>query len=349
MTNSSHHNLKLLVTGGLGFIGSNFIRHVLQTTSWFMLNLDKQTYAGNPENLKDIEKNPRYQWVKGDIADSKVVQSLMEKADIVVNFAAETHVDRSILNPQAFLDTNVLGTFTLLEAARKSHLSLFLHVSTDEVYGSIEEGEFCEQDPLAPNSPYAASKASSDLLVRAYQKTYKLPTVITRCSNNFGPYQFPEKALPLLITNAMENLPFPVYGNGNQVRDWTYVLDHVRAILLLIEKASPGEIYNIGGTCSISNQEIFKKILARMKKPAELLQTVPDRPGHDFRYALNCDKIRTLGWSPKISFEKALEDTIDWYKKFQNWWKPLKEKTNFKSYYQDQYSNSLPVVKQVNS
>lgn len=328
---------RLLVTGGLGFIGSNFIRHILKTTDWSVTNLDKQTYAGNPENLRDLEKNPQYRWVKGDIAEAPVVDPLMAETDIIVHFAAETHVDRSLRDPQTFLRTNIVGTHTLLEAARRSPITLFLHVSTDEVYGSVETGESTETDPLLPNSPYAASKASSDLIARSYHVTHGLPVIVTRCSNNFGPFQFPEKALPLLITNALEDKPFPLYGDGQNVRDWLFVRDHVEAILLLIEKGTPGEIYNIGGTCSLTNRQLVSTVLDLMGKPISLINQVADRPGHDRRYALNCDKLRRLGWNPAISFEEALRQTVSWYQNNEGWWQHIKEGAEFKSYYQSQY------------
>ena len=332
--------MKLLVTGGLGFIGSSFIRYRLEhDPSCSIVNLDCQTYSGNPENLRDIENNPRYRWVKGDIVDAEVVGPLMQEAECVVHFAAESHVDRSILDSSAFLRTNVQGTHVLLEAAKKYGIELFVHVSTDEVYGSVEKGESVESDPLEPNSPYAASKAASDLLVRSYHVTHKLPTIITRCSNNFGPYQFPEKALPLLMTNALEEKPFPLYGSGENVRDWIYVLDHAKAISFLIRKGNVGEIYNIGGTYSAQNKILFTKILELMQKPASLLHIVADRPGHDKRYALNCDKLKRLGWSPETPFEAALEQTINWYCERTDWWQPLKYGTDFQHYYTSQYAS----------
>ena len=333
--------MKLLVTGGLGFIGSNFVRHVVTTKDWSVVNLDKQTYSGNPENLRDVENHPRYCFIKGDIADTNVVRPLMDDVDIVVHFAAETHVDRSILDAQAFLKTNVLGTHVLLEAAKERKISRFVHVSTDEVYGSVREGESREADPLLPNSAYAASKAASDLLVRSYFQTFQLPTIVTRCSNNFGPYQYPEKALPLLITNALEGKSFPLYGRGENIRDWIYVVDHVTALMTIIEKGVVGEIYNVGGTCSISNQELFTKVLADMGKPLDLLKSVSDRPGHDFRYALNCDKLRSLGWKPEAPFSDALQTTIRWYQERTDWWQPIKHGEDFRQYYRQQYAHRL--------
>lgn len=333
--------LRILVTGGLGFIGSNFVRYVLQNRDWEVTNLDKQTYSGNPENLRDVEKNPRYRWVREDITDTETVCRLTAETDLIVHFAAETHVDRSILDSQAFLKTNVMGTHCLLEAARKSSVKLFLHVSTDEVYGSVEKGESLETDPLLPNSPYAASKAASDLLARSYHVTYGFPVIVTRCSNNFGPYQYPEKALPLLITNALEDRPFPLYGDGNHVRDWLYVLDHVKALVLLIEKGTPGEIYNIGGISSLPNKEMVFGMLKLMNKPESLVQKVADRPGHDRRYALHCGKLQSLGWSAETPFEIALQETVAWYRSHETWWRPLKEEIGFSGYYRQQYADRL--------
>lgn len=339
--------LRLLVTGGLGFIGSNFIRSVLQHHPlWSVVNLDVQTYAGNPRNLHDCASSPQYRWVRGDIVDAAVVDTVMADVDVVVHCAAETHVDRSLLDSQQFLRANVIGTNVLLEAARKSSIRLFLHVSTDEVYGSVASGESHENDVLQPRSPYAASKAASDLLVRAYQETYGLPTIISRCSNNFGPYQYPEKALPLLITNALEGKPFPLYGDGQHVRDWLYVADHVHALISLIIKGTPGTIYNIGGTCSVQNRELFPLVLDLMNKPSNLIIPVADRLGHDRRYALNCDRIRALGWSPRVGFESALQETIAWYKTHEQWWRPLKDDREFKRYHDTQYAARFAEVNQ---
>ncbi len=332
--------MKVLVTGGLGFIGSHFVRSLIQKNI-AVVNLDKQTYSGNPENLKDIETSPYYTWIKGDIVDFHVVSTAMKDCDYVVHFAAETHVDRSVLDPEAFLKTNVTGTYTLLKTALSNKIKLFIHISTDEVYGSVEEGESVETDSLEPNSPYSASKASSDLFARSYFVTYNLPVITTRCSNNFGPYQFPEKALPLLITNALEDKPFPLYGTGTNVRDWLYVVDHVRAINLLLEKGVPGEIYNIGGTCSIENKTLFEEILTIMGKPKELLHYIEDRPGHDKRYALNCKKIQKLGWKPETSFQGALKDTISWYTERRDWWHPIKTGKSFEEYYNRQYGQRM--------
>ncbi|MBI4366922.1 MAG: dTDP-glucose 4,6-dehydratase [Deltaproteobacteria bacterium] len=333
--------MHILVTGGLGFIGSNFVRHVLRAREWSITNLDLQTYAGNPANLRDCETDPRYRFVRGDIADPATVQPLMDAADVVVHFAAETHVDRSIHDGQAFVRTNVVGTQVLLEAARRAGVRCFCHVGTDEVYGSIEAGASIETDALLPNSPYAASKAAADLLVRAYHATHGVPAIVTRCSNNFGPYQFPEKAIPLLITNAMEDKPFPLYGDGRQVRDWLYVEDHADALVFLLEHGRPGEIYNIGGTCALPNHELVAKILDGMGKPRALIRRVPDRPAHDRRYAVNCDKLRALGWRPRTQFEAALRDTIHWYEQHAEWWRPLKGEEMFTRYYERQYAARL--------
>jgi dTDP-glucose 4,6-dehydratase len=344
--------MNVIVTGGLGFIGSSFIRLVLaERPSWRVVNLDKQTYAGIPANLEGIgypyEKpcavkeawsGPRYRWVKADICDSSVVDALMEKADLVVHFAAETHVDRSILGPGEFLRTNVDGTFTLLEAARRKKGIRFLHVGTDEVYGSVEKGHSKEGDPLEPRSPYSASKAASDLLALSYHATYGLNVSVTRASNNFGPCQFPEKALPLLITNALEGKPYPLYGDGKQVRDWLYVEDHARAVLAIVENGKAGEIYNVGGSRSMAYKDFVKKVLTFLGKPESLITPVADRAGHDRRYALNCSKLRALGWKPRRSFEQNLKATIEWYTSNPQWWGPLKNKGGYKDYYAKQYA-----------
>ncbi|MBI5245369.1 MAG: dTDP-glucose 4,6-dehydratase [Elusimicrobia bacterium] len=328
--------MKLLVTGGLGFIGSNFIRHHLQEHPGdSIVNLDLCTYAGNPANLRDV--GPRHRWIKGDIADPKAVDKAMAGAEAVVHFAAESHVDRSILEPGAFLRTNVIGTQVLLDAALRRRVRRFVHVSTDEVYGSVAEGLSREGDALKPNSPYAASKAASDLLVRSYVATYGLSALITRSSNNFGPYQFPEKALPLMITNWLEGRPFPLYGDGLHVRDWIYVLDHVRAVELVLRKGRLGEIYNIGGTCSSANRDLLRRVRGIMGVGPEMVRRVPDRPGHDRRYALDCSKLKRLGFKHRHSFEGALERTVEWYRANPGWWRPLKEHKGYKGYYKRQY------------
>lgn len=317
--------LNILVTGGLGFIGSNFIRHMLgKYKEYKITNLDKQTYAGNPDNLKDIENNPNYSFVLGDICDPTAVDKVMQKADFVVHFAAESHVDRSIEDASAFVRTNVLGTFTLLESAHKHNVSRFIHISTDEVYGSRERGSFKEKDRLTPSSPYSSSKAGSDLLAQSYYITHKLPVIITRCTNNFGPYQYPEKLIPLFITNLLENKKVPVYGTGKNVRDWIYVLDHCKAVDFVLHNGVPGEIYNIGGGAERSNIEITKKIIKILGADESMIVYVEDRKGHDFRYSLNCMKLRKLGWSPEHGFNEALESTVRWYVENRWWWEKLK-------------------------
>jgi len=319
------NTLNILVTGGLGFIGSNFIRHMLDKYDHYrIINLDKQTYAGNPDNLKDIENNPNYSFVLGDICDPSVVDKVMQKADRVVHFAAESHVDRSIEDASAFVRTNILGTFTLLESARKYNVSRFIHISTDEVYGSRERGSFKEKDMLTPSSPYSSSKAGSDLLAQSYFITHKLPVIITRCTNNFGPYQYPEKLIPLFITNLIENKKVPIYGTGKNVRDWIYVEDHCKAVDFVLHKGNPGEIYNIGGGAEKTNLEITQKILAMLGKDDSMVEYVKDRPGHDLRYSLDCTKLRRLGWAPEHEFEDALSDTVRWYVKNKWWWEKLK-------------------------
>ena len=319
---------KVLVAGGAGFIGSNFIRYVLSEHSdWEITNLDKLTYAGNLENLKDIEDNAGYSFIQGDIADRKLVGELFEQSfDTVINFAAESHVDRSILDSSPFIDTNVRGTQVLLEGAKQYGVELFVQISTDEVYGSLgAKGKFSEQSLIAPNSPYAASKTAADLLCQAYYKTYGFPVIITRCSNNYGPLQFPEKFIPLAITNILEDNAVPVYGDGLNVRDWIYVVDHCRAIDLIIQKGEPGEVYNIGGNNERTNLELVRNILEIMAKPESFITFVPDRPGHDRRYAMDITKIKgKLGWEPKMPFKEGIERTIQWYTDNRGWWQPLK-------------------------
>jgi dTDP-glucose 4,6-dehydratase len=323
--------MKVLVTGGLGFIGSNFIRAALKARpSWTIVNLDSLTYAGNPANLADIKT--RYKWIKADIRDPKAVDRAMKGCELVVHFAAETHVDRSILDASAFLTTNVIGTQVLLDAALRLKVRRFLHVSTDEVYGSIPKGYSREGDILEPNSPYAASKAASDLLVRSYFVTHKAPVVTTRASNNYGPYQYPEKALPLMISNFMDGKPFPMYGDGRQVRDWLHVVDHARAILLVLEKGILGDVYNIGGSYTCENRELISKVLGMMGKDASLVTRVSDRKGHDRRYALNCSKLKRLGFKHAYDFEKGLRQTIAWYEAHEKWWRPLKVAGGYRAY-----------------
>ena len=315
---------KLLITGGAGFIGSNFIRHILKKYGdYHITKVDKLTYCGNLENLKEIAGNKNYEFVKGDIADIKLVKALVKKADIIINFAAETHVDRSISRPADFIETNVFGTHALLEAAKESSVELFIQISTDEVYGSISEGLFREDDALKPNSPYSASKAAGDLLARSYFVTFKLPVIITRSSNNFGPYQYPEKVIPLFITNALKNKELPLYADGMNVRDWLFVIDNCEAIDAVMHKGRPGEIYNIGGSKEITNMELTHTILEFLGKPESLIKFVNDRPGHDKRYALDITKMKSLGWKPRHDFRSSLKLTIDWYKANEAWWKKL--------------------------
>jgi len=314
--------MKLFVTGGAGFIGSNFIRYVLSTEkNVAVVNYDKLTYAGNLANLESVVGNPNYLFVKGDICDAPAVEAAMRACDAVVHFAAESHVDRSIYEPAPVIQTNVTGSFVLLEIARKLSVPRFVHVSTDEVYGDIPPGAFADENsPLQPSSPYSASKAGSDLLVRSYVRTYKFPALITRSSNNYGPYQFPEKFIPLMITNAISDKPLPVYGDGRQQRDWLHVEDNCRGILAVLEKGKIGEVYNIGGMDIEENLTMVRRILQLTGKPERLLSYVQDRPGHDRRYALNCKKIETeLSWQPKIALEDGLHQTIDWYKANGEW------------------------------
>jgi dTDP-glucose 4,6-dehydratase len=323
--------MKLLVTGGAGFIGSNFVRMAL-TDKFPDFNveqltvLDLLTYAGDEENLKPIASDKRYKFVKGDIRDLELAKKLMQDADQVVHFAAESHVDRSIEGGSEFVSTNVMGTQVLLDAAKSSNIKRFVHVSTDEVYGSISEGSWPEDHPLLPNSPYSASKAGSDLLVRAYNRTHKLDTVITRCSNNYGQYQFPEKVMPLFITNIIEGKKVPLYGNGLNVRDWLHVDDHCRGIALALTKGRAGEVYNIGGGTELTNVELTHKILKAMGVGKEFIQPVEDRKGHDLRYSVDISKInKELGYSPQVNFEEGLEQTINWYKNNEAWWKKHKQ------------------------
>jgi len=316
---------KLLVTGGAGFIGSYFIRHFLGAhPDWEVVNYDKLTYSGNLANLRDLEDNARYHFVRGDICDLEALTSACEGARAVIHFAAETHVDRSIDDDQDFLRTNIWGTRNLLDAVRRLGIQRTLHVSTDEVYGSIEKGVADESFPLRPNSPYAASKAAGDLFVRAYQKTYGLPVLVVRSSNNFGPYQYPEKVIPLFITNLLEKKKVPLYARGDNRRDWIYVEDNCAAIDLVFEKGETGEIYNIGGGREMSNRELTLKILGQFGMGEEWIQSVPDRPGHDFRYAIDSSKLSRLGFRPRYAFGEALAKTADWYRAHPEWWQPLR-------------------------
>jgi dTDP-glucose 4,6-dehydratase len=329
--------MKLLVTGGSGFIGSNFIRWVLtEHPEDSVLNLDKLTYAGNPANLADVEHDPRYTFVQGDIGDAKLVRDVARGLDAVVNFAAPSHVDRSILDPDEFLRTNVLGVHVLLEAVRELHVPRMLHVSTDEVYGSIATGSAREDAPLQPSNPYSAAKAAGDLLALAGWRTHGVPVVITRSSNNFGPYQYPEKVVPLFVTNALEDLPLPLYGDGRQVRDWLYVLDNCAALDLVLRRGREGEVYNVGGGHEVANVVLTREILRLLDKPERLIQPVADRPGHDRRYALDATKMWQLGWAPRYPFASALEATVRWYREHESWWRPLKS-GEFRAYYERQY------------
>src|SRR5229473_3321185 len=333
--------MKLFVTGGAGFIGSNFIRYVLQAkNSHAIVNYDKLTYAGNLANLHAIAHHPGYRFVKGDICDPIAAEAAMRGCDAVVHFAAESHVDRSIYEPAPVIQTNVTGTFTLLEVARKLAVSRFVHISTDEVYGDIAPGTSASEDsPLQPSSPYSASKAASDLLVRSYVRTYKFPAVITRSSNNYGPYQFPEKFLPLTITNALSDKPLPIYGDGKQQRDWLHVEDNCHGILSVLENGKIGGVYNIGGLDLEQNLTLVQRILNLTGKPESLVSYVQDRPGHDRRYALNCRKMETeLGWRPIINLEDGLLRTIDWYKNFGRWLAGVRSR-EYLSYYEKYYEN----------
>jgi dTDP-glucose 4,6-dehydratase len=333
--------MHILVTGGCGFIGSNFIRYMLSEHPYRITNLDKLTYAGNLANLKDVDGNTRYRFQKGDIADkTDVAEAFASPVDVVVNFAAESHVDRSILDPDAFITTNIYGTFNLLECARAKKVQRFVHISTDEVYGSLgAEGTFTETTPLAPNSPYSASKASADMLALAYFRTYGMPVVVTRCSNNYGPYQFPEKLIPLMITNALDNAELPVYGDGLNIRDWIHVLDHCRAIDLVLHKGQEGNVYNIGGETEKPNIAIVKLVLRILGKPEGLIRYVTDRPGHDRRYAIDLAKIRKdLGFERSVSFDEGIEETVRWYLNNREWWESIKTGT-YRDYYDRMYKN----------
>jgi dTDP-glucose 4,6-dehydratase len=336
--------MRLLVTGGAGFIGSNFARYVLARYPDDQVTvLDKLTYAGNPRNFADLRSNPRFDFVQGDIADEAVVEPLVAAADAVVNFAAETHVDRSILDAGAFIETDVRGTWALLEAARRRQLERFVQVSTDEVYGHVAEGASKETDGLAPRSPYAASKAGGDLMVLAYKATYDLPVLITRGSNNIGPYQYPEKVVPVFVTNAIDGQPLPIYGDGGALRDYIYVTDHCAGIDTVLRRGVAGEVYNVGAGNEINTVVLARAILSRLGKPESLMQFVPDRPGHDRRYSVDCSKLRALGWEPDYTFEAALDATVDWYVKNDDWWRPLKS-GEYLDYYRENYGNRAALV-----
>ena len=328
-----------LVTGGAGFIGSNFVRYMLSCRKdASVVNLDKLTYAGNPENVADLKDDARHIFVKGDIADHALLDELFKKHsfDCVVNFAAETHVDRSIGNPRDFIYTDMIGVYELLEASKKYGVKKFIQISTDEVYGSIEKGSFTEESTLRPSNPYSASKAGGDRLAYSYYATYGMPVIVTRASNNFGPFQYPEKFMPLFITNALEEKELPLYGDGLNVRDWLYVEDHCEAVAFVIENGRDGEVYNIGGGNEMPNIETAKLILNALGKPHSLIKPVKDRLGHDRRYSLGCEKLKALGWTPGSSFKQALETTVRWYVENPQWWKKIKS-GEFMSYYKKQY------------
>ena len=319
--------MRILVTGGAGFIGSNFIRWILaRGRNVEVVNLDKLTYAGNPENLRGVEKDPRYRFVRGDVAEHREVTPAIQGCSAVVHFAAESHVDHSIRDASDFLRTNILGTHCLLEAARQENIQRFVHISTDEVYGSLPEGAASEESSICPNSPYAASKAAADCLARAYGVTYGMPVVILRPSNNYGPYQFPEKFLPLFITNALEKELLPIYGDGRYIREWLYVEDFCEAIGLLMERGIPGQVYNVGSGQHKINLDVAQMVLEKLGESRNLLKHVQDRPGHDRRYAICSDKVQLLGWRPRHTFEEGLLKTIDWYRTRQDWWRPLKNR-----------------------
>jgi dTDP-glucose 4,6-dehydratase len=334
----------ILVTGGCGFIGSNFIRYLLEhEPDAAVVNFDCLTYAGNPDNLADLAGHPRYRFVRGDVADPGAVRAALQGVHSLLNFAAESHVDRSILDSGPFVRTNVLGTQVLLDAARAAGVRRYVQVSTDEVYGSLgPTGAFTEETPLAPNSPYAASKAAADLLVRSYAHTFGLPALITRCSNNYGPYQFPEKLIPLFISNLLRDEPVPVYGDGLQVRDWVHVRDHCAAVHRVWKDGKPGAVYNIGGRCEKTNLELTRALLRALDKPPSLIRYVQDRPGHDRRYAIDCSRIeRELGWRPGVAFEQGLRDTVAWYRANAAWVGRVRS-GDYLKYYERQYGQALP-------
>jgi dTDP-glucose 4,6-dehydratase len=321
--------VKLFVTGGAGFIGSNYVRHVLGTTDDEVTVYDALTYAGNQDNLSEFENDRRYRFVKGDIGDRDAVTAAMAGHDVVVHFAAESHVDRSIVNPDAFVRTNCDGTNVLCDVARRQGVERFLHISTDEVYGSIEEGSFTEDDRLSPRSPYSASKAGSDLIALSYVTTYGLPVVVTRSSNNFGPYQFPEKVIPLFTTNLLDGQKVPLYGDGGNIRDWCYVEDNCKAVDVVLRRGEIGEIYNIGAGNEITNRDLTHRILAILGKDESSIQPVADRLGHDRRYSISTEKIEALGWRPERDLDEALEATVGWYRDHRSWWEPLKARAAF--------------------
>ena len=334
--------VNVLVTGGAGFIGSNFVRFAIAAhADWHVTTLDKLTYAGRLENLESVKDHPRHRFVQGDVADAAVSAPLVRESDLVVHFAAETHVDRSIRNAGEFIKTDVYGTFVLLEAARENPtLRRFIQISTDEVYGSVPEGSSRETDELRPRNPYSASKAGADRLAYSYWATYHVPVIVTRASNNYGPNQFPEKIIPLFITNLIDDIPVPLYGDGQNERDWLHVDDHCRGVDLLIDQGISGEVYNIGGGNQVKNVDLTHRILELVGKPASLIKPVADRPGHDRRYSLDTGKLESLGWKPLERFEDALAKTVAWYRENERWWRPIKnEDPAFRKYYQEQYGN----------
>ena len=336
--------MKILVTGGCGFIGSNFIRRVLASRKGAasVVNLDKLTYAANPASLADVENLPDYRFVRGDIADPAAVRDAMEGCTHVVNFAAETHVDRSLLGDASFIETDVRGVFVLLEEARRRGIARFVQISTDEVYGSIADGSFTEDATLNPRNPYSASKAGGDRLAFSYWASFKVPVVITRASNNYGPYQYPEKLIPLFVTNALDGEPLPLYGDGRNVRDWLYVEDHAAAIDFLLDAGEPGETYNVAGGNEMENLEITRRVLSELGRPETLIRYVADRPGHDRRYSLDASKLARLGFRPRTTFSDGLSATIRWYRDHPEWWRPIKEKdAGFRAFYRTQYAERL--------
>jgi dTDP-glucose 4,6-dehydratase len=331
---------RILVTGGAGFIGSNFVRHLAARRPGFeIVVLDKLTYAGRRENLADLEGRPGFSFVQGDIADRAAVAAVLPGCAYVVNFAAETHVDRSLYDAGSFIQTDVYGTFVLLEEARRAAgLKMFVQISTDEVYGSVESGSSRETDALMPRNPYSASKAGADRLAYSYFATYGLPVIVTRASNNYGPYQYPEKVIPLFVTHALDGMPVPLYGDGLNVRDWLHVDDHCRAVDLLLESGRPGETYNIGGGNEVRNVDLTRRILSLVGRPESLIRAVADRPGHDRRYSLDCSKLRGMGWAPHVPFEEGLRRTVEWYRANEAWWRPIKEESPaFRDHYQKHY------------
>ena len=333
--------MRVLVTGGAGFIGCNFVRFVARAhPDWEIVVLDKLTYAGRRENLADLEGHPGFRFVQGDIADAKAVAAVLPGCDYVLNFAAETHVDRSLYDAGSFIQTDVYGTFVLLEEARRQPgLRRFVQISTDEVYGSVETGSSKETDPLMPRNPYSASKAGADRLAYSYFATYGLPVLVTRASNNYGAYQFPEKVIPLFVTHAIDDLSLPLYGDGLNVRDWLHVEDHCRALVLLLERGVPGETYNIGGGNEVRNLDLTRRVLSLLGKPEGLIEHVTDRPGHDRRYSLDCAKLRGLGWRPEVAFDDGLRQTVQWYVAHPTWWRPIKEQSPaFREHYRRHYS-----------